>query len=70
MIDFSTKQLSWLIVSFATVGGGGYMTLNQKVEEIDKKLAVSIVGSENTKEMMGKIEKQLIRIEDKIDRKK
>jgi len=67
MIDFTTKQLSWLIVSSITVGGGGYMTLNSKVDDIDKKLAVSINTADNTTKMMDKIEKQLVRIEDKID---
>ena len=67
MIDFTTKQLSWLVVSAITVGGGGYMTLNGKVDDIDKKLAVSINTADNTIKMMDKIEKQLARIEDKID---
>lgn len=67
MIDFTTKQLSWLIISSVTVGGGGYMTLNNKVDSIDKQLAVSINSAENTNRAMDKIEKQLARIEDKID---
>ena len=67
MIDFTTKQLSWVVISAITIGGGGYATLNGKVDDIDKKLAVSINSTENTIKMMDKIEKQLIRIEDKID---
>ena len=67
MIDFTTQQLSWMIVGAITVGGGGYMTLNTKVDDIDKKLAVSINTADNTTKMMDKIEKQLVRIEDKID---
>ena len=69
MIDFTTKQLSWLIVSSITVGGGGYLTLNSKVDNIDKQLAVSINSADNTNKAMEKIEKQLARIEDKIDSK-
>lgn len=69
MIDFTTKQLSWVVVSAITVGGGGYITLNSKVDDIDKKLAVSINSTENTTRMMDKIEKQLVRIEDKLDRR-
>ncbi len=69
MIDFTTKQLSWLIVSSITVGGGGYVTLNSKVDNIDKQLAVSINSADNTNKAMDKIEKQLARIEDKIDGK-
>ena len=67
MIDFTSKQLSYIVLSLAGIGGGGYMTLNSKVDDIDKKLAVSINSTENTIKMMDKIEKQLIRIEDKID---
>jgi len=67
VIDFTTQQLSWMIVGAITVGGGGYMTLNTKVDDIDKKLAVSINTADNTTKMMDKIEKQLVRIEDKID---
>jgi hypothetical protein len=69
MIDFTTKQLSWVVVSAITIGGGGYMTLNSKVDDIDKKLAVSINSADNTSKMMDKIEKQLVRIEDKLDRR-
>lgn len=69
MIDFTTKQLSYLIVSSITVGGGGYVTLNSKVDNIDKQLAVSINSADNTNKAMDKIEKQLARIEDKIDGK-
>jgi len=67
VIDFTTKQLSWVVVSAITIGGGGYAALNSKVDDIDKKLAVSINTADNTTKMMDKIEKQLVRIEDKID---
>lgn len=67
MIDFTTKQLSWIVISSLGVGGTGYLSMNSKVDDIDKKLAVSINSSENTTKAMEKIEKQLVRIEDKID---
>lgn len=67
MIDFTSKQLSYIVISLAGVGGGGYLTINGKVDEIDKKLAVSIASNEHNIRAMEKIEKQLIRIEDKID---
>lgn len=70
MIDFSTKQLSWLIVSAVTIGGGAYFAMSQKVDDIDKKLAVAINSYDNSKEMMNKIEQQLIRIEEKLDKVK
>ena len=69
MIDFTSKQLSYIVLSLAGIGGTGYLTLNSKVDDIDKKLAVSINSADNTSRMMDKIEKQLVRIEDKLDRK-
>lgn len=68
MIDFTGKQLSWIVVSLAGIGGGGYLTLNNKVDEIDKKLAVSINSTENNIRQMEKIETHLVRIEEKLDR--
>ena len=70
MIDFTSKQLSYIVISLAGVGGGGYLTLNGKVDEIDKKLAMSIVSTENNIRQMEKIENHLIRIEEKLDRRK
>ena len=69
MIDFTSKQLSYIVISLAGIGGGGYLTLNGKVDEIDKKLAMSIVSTENNIRQMEKIENHLIRIEEKLDRK-
>lgn len=69
MIDFTSKQLSYIVLSLAGIGGTGYLTLNSKVDDIDKKLAVSINSADNTSRMMDKIEKQLVRIEDKLDRR-
>lgn len=70
MIDFTAKQLSYIVLSLAGIGGGGYLTISAKVDDIDKKLAVAINSSDNTIRMMDKIEKQLVRIEDKLDRKR
>lgn len=70
MIDFTTQQLSWLVVSAVTIGGGGYMSLNSKVDELDKKLAVSINTVENMDKNMDKLTIQLSRIEEKLDQQK
>lgn len=70
MIDFTSKQLSYIVISLAGIGGGGYLTMNSKVDEIDKKLAVSIASTENNIRQMEKIENHLIRIEEKLDRRK
>jgi hypothetical protein len=67
MIDFTSQQLSWLVVTLATVGGGGYITMNSKVDTIDKNVAVSMNSIENTQKIIDKMQLQLARIEDKID---
>lgn len=69
MIEFTTKQLSWLIISAAGLGGGGYVTLNEKVDEIDKKVAVSNNTLLSTEKQMDRIEQSLIRIEERVYKK-
>ena len=67
MIDFTTKQLSYLFITCVTVGFGGYLSLSSRVDSIDKQLAVAIASADYTAKSMEKIEKQLQRIEEKID---
>lgn len=69
MIDFTSKQLSWIVISFAGIGGGGYMTLDQKVVEIDKKVAVVNKQLEESEKQMSRIENAVLRIEDRSYRK-
>jgi uncharacterized protein HemX len=66
MIDFSTQQLTWVLVTALGLGGTGYMNLNSKVDELDKKLAVSVNTTENMEKSMSRLEQQLNRIEQKI----
>ena len=65
MIDFTSKQLSWIVISFAGIGGTGYMTLDQKVGEIDKKVAVVNKQLEQAEKQMGRIETAVLRIEER-----
>lgn len=67
MIDFTAKQLSWIVLTATGIGGGGYLTMNSKVDELDKKVAVSVSQLEYTNKSMDRLEKQLNRIEEKID---
>lgn len=70
MVDFTAKQLSWIVISACGIGGGGYLTIDGKIKEVDNKLAVSSVRQENIQEKMAEMAKQLNRIEDKLDRRK
>jgi len=70
MIDFTTQQLTWLFVGATTIGGGGYITMNQKLEEVDKKVAVANANLEYQNKSLDKLEIQLSRIENKLDSKR
>ena len=62
MIDFTAKQLSWIVISACGIGGTGYLTMDNKIKEVDNKVAISNVKLEE----MGKM---LTRIEDKLDKR-
>jgi len=62
MLDFTTQQLTWVVIGAVSIGGTGYLTLNSKVDEMATKVAVVAVQMEN-------IQVQLNRIENKLDKK-
>lgn len=65
MIDFTSKQLSWIVVSFTGIGGTGYLTLDQKIVEIDKKVAVVNKQLDQAEKQMSRIETAILRIEER-----
>ena len=68
MIDFTTSQLTWIVVGACTMGGTGYMSMNEKIDSLDKKLAVSINNSEHSIKTIERLEVQLNRIEEKLQK--
>ncbi len=70
MIDFSSAQLTWIVIGACSMGGTGYLSMNNKIEELDKKVAVSINSVENTSKSLSEVKSQLTRIEDKLDKKR
>ena len=61
-MEFTLKQLSWIVIGSLGLGGSGYMTMNTKIDELDKKIAViHAIGEIQTK--------TLERIEQKISPK-
>jgi len=70
MIDFSTQQLSWIVVGALGMGGTGYLALTKDVEEIKVKMAVTHTNTENTMKSLDQLQNQLNRIEQKIDGQK
>ena len=69
MIDFSTQQLSWIVVGALSLGGTGYISLVKQVDTMDIKLAVTQTNTENTNKSLDQLQIQLNRIEQKLDNK-
>jgi len=70
MVDFTAKQLSWIVISACGIGGGGYLTIDGKIREVDNKLTVNAVRQEAMNDKVAEVAKQLARIEDKLDKRK
>jgi hypothetical protein len=69
MIDFSTQQLTWVLVGGLSLGGTGYMSLTKDIEDIKVKVAVTHTNTENTNKSLDQLRVQLNRIEEKLDKK-
>jgi hypothetical protein len=67
MLDFSTGQLSWIVVGACSLGGGGYLTITSTVGELDKKIEISNIKAQATNEKLTVLQAQLDRIEEKLD---
>jgi hypothetical protein len=55
-MEFTLKQISWIVIGSLGIGGTGYMSMNSKMDELTTKVAV--VHNE-----MINLTKQLDRIE-------
>jgi hypothetical protein len=66
MIDFTPSQLTWIVIGACSIGGTGYISINSKFEDIDKKVEIVKVSTDNTKDEMKEIKAALLRIEDKM----
>ena len=70
MIDFTTSQLTWIVVGACSIGGTGYLTMNNSVASLDKKIEISNTRAESTAEKISLLQAQLDRIENKLDNRK
>jgi uncharacterized small protein (DUF1192 family) len=69
MIDFTTSQLTWIVIGACSLGGTGYVTMNTSLEELDKKIVVSNIRAEVSNEKLAILQTQLNRIEAKLEQK-
>jgi hypothetical protein len=67
MIDFTTGQLTWIVIGACTLGGTGYMTTTSSMQSMDKSLAVLSTNMSNQNVKIETLQAQLTRIEEKLD---
>lgn len=59
IMEFSLKQLSWIVIGALGIGGTGYMSMNGKIDDLDKRLAVVSNQMEHQNKMLERIEQKL-----------
>lgn len=64
MVDFTSTQLSWILIGACSIGGTGYMTMDSKIVELDKKVAVITTKVESNEKKLNEVSMQLAKIED------
>lgn len=69
MIDFNSSQLTWILIGACSMGGTGYMTMDNKMQDLGTKVEVTSVKLDDMRVSMGDLQKQLTRMEDKLDKK-
>jgi hypothetical protein len=58
-MEFTLKQLSWIVIGSLGIGGTGYLSLNDKIDQLDKKTAVIHTNSEHQNKALERIESKL-----------
>jgi len=58
-MEFTLKQLSWIVIGSLGLGGSGYMSMNSKIDELDKKTAIIHTNSEHQTKALDRIEEKL-----------
>ena len=59
IMEFSLKQLSWVVIGSIGIGGTGYLSINSKIDELDKRTAVMQSHMEHQNKMLDRIEEKL-----------
>jgi hypothetical protein len=64
-MEFTLKQISWIVIGSLGLGGTGYMTMNTKIDELSVKVAVVHNQMDNQNKMLERIENKLNTIQGK-----
>ena len=59
IMEFSLKQLSWIVIGSLGIGSTGYLSINNKIDELDKRTAVMQSHMEHQNKMLDRIEEKL-----------
>jgi hypothetical protein len=63
MIDFTSSQLTWIVIGACSIGGTGYLSMDGSIKELDKKAAITQVKAEQMEKKLTEVSTQLDRIE-------
>jgi hypothetical protein len=58
-MEFTLKQLSWIVIGSLGIGGTGYMSMNTKLDELSTKVAVIHNQVNNQTKQLDRIEETL-----------
>ena len=64
-MEFTLKQISWIVIGSLGLGGTGYMSMNSKIDELSTKVAVVHNQMDNQNKMLERIENKLNTIQGK-----
>ena len=64
-MEFTLKQLSWIVIGSLGLGGTGYMSMTSKIDELAVKVAVVHNQMDNQNKMLERIENKLNTIQGK-----
>jgi hypothetical protein len=67
IMEFSLKQLSWIVIGSLGIGGTGYLSMSNKIEELDKRMSVVYTHMDYQSKLLDKFQVQLDRIEEKLN---
>jgi len=56
IMEFSLKQISWIVIGALGIGGTGYISMNTKIDELTTKVAVIHNEMNNMAKQMDRIE--------------
>lgn len=70
MIDFTSSQLSWILIGACSIGGTGYITVDNKIAQMDTKMAVVQTKAEASEKTLNEVKKQLDRVEELLIKSK